>query len=196
MGTGATLTLWVSKGWNTNSGNEHNPTTSGMSFDFSPPRFRQTVMRGERLMEVKIFMGAALHHDALYVLKCLPLNSLKSSVPFHKVFPDFFKKEVGIRPAPPPGRDKIPSLFETLRCMAPLLVKIVLNLVWLKAVCNGGGFWKRRDGERNPGSCCPIWWTNHHHYLVILLQQSPFPCYQVKSSLFAKSIPEPIEKLA
>ena len=41
--------------------------------------------------------------------------------------------------------------------MAPLLVEIVLNLVWLKAVYNGGGSWKRRDGERNPGSCCPIW---------------------------------------
>ena len=41
--------------------------------------------------------------------------------------------------------------------MAPLLVEIVLNLVWLKAVYNGGGFWKRRDGERNPDSCCPIW---------------------------------------
>ena len=106
-----------------------------------------------------------------------------------------FKKEVRIRPAPPPGWDKIPTISETLRCMAPLLVKIVLNLVWLKAVYNGGGFWKRRDGERNPGSCCPIWWTNHNCHLVILLQQSPFPCYQVKSSLFAKSIPEPIEKL-
>ena len=41
--------------------------------------------------------------------------------------------------------------------MAPLLVEIVLNLVWLKAVYNGGGFWKKRDGERNPGSYCPIW---------------------------------------
>ena len=83
-----------------------------------------------------------------------------------------FKKEVGFRPAPPPGWDKIPTISETLRCMAPLLVEIVLNLVWLKAVYNGGGFWKRRDGERNPDSCCPIWWTNHHHrHLVILLHE-------------------------